>query len=138
MKTIAGAAARAFLKRSRTRAAPTPTIASMNSEAEMEKNGTAGLAGDRAGEQRLAGSRGADEQDAFRHRAAETLVLLGFLEEVDDLDELGLDLIDPGDIREGRVRALRVIQARAALSEPSEHAARSATRRATRFGASGR
>ena len=41
MKTIAGAAARAFWNRSRTRAAPTPTIASMNSEAEMEKKGTA-------------------------------------------------------------------------------------------------
>ena len=40
MKTIAGCAARAFWKRSRTRAAPTPTIASMNSDAEIEKNGT--------------------------------------------------------------------------------------------------
>ncbi len=40
MKMIDGAAARPLLKRSRTRAAPTPTIASMNSEAEIEKNGT--------------------------------------------------------------------------------------------------
>ena len=38
MKTIDGAAARACLKRSRTRDAPTPTIASMNSDAEIEKN----------------------------------------------------------------------------------------------------
>ena len=39
MNTIAGEASFAFLKRSRTREAPTPTIASMNSEADIEKNG---------------------------------------------------------------------------------------------------
>ncbi len=38
MKMIEGAAARACANRSRTREAPTPTIASMNSEAEIEKN----------------------------------------------------------------------------------------------------
>ena len=37
MKTIAGAASFACLKRSRTREAPTPTIASTNSEAERWK-----------------------------------------------------------------------------------------------------
>ena len=40
MKMIAGAASLACLNRSRTREAPTPTIASTNSEAEIEKNGT--------------------------------------------------------------------------------------------------
>ena len=40
MKTIAGAASLACLNRSRTRLAPTPTIISTNSEAEIEKNGT--------------------------------------------------------------------------------------------------
>ncbi len=40
MKMIAGAAALACEKRSRTRDAPTPTIISMNSEADIEKNGT--------------------------------------------------------------------------------------------------
>ena len=39
MKMIAGAASLACLNRSRTRLAPMPTIASMNSEAEMLKNG---------------------------------------------------------------------------------------------------
>ena len=38
MKMIAGAASFALANRSRTRAAPTPTIASMNSEAAIEKN----------------------------------------------------------------------------------------------------
>jgi hypothetical protein len=37
-KTIAGAASLACLNRSRTRDAPTPTIASTNSDAEIEKN----------------------------------------------------------------------------------------------------
>ena len=40
MKMMAGAAALAWAKRSRTRLAPTPTMASMNSDAESEKNGT--------------------------------------------------------------------------------------------------
>ena len=39
MKMIAGAASFACLKRSRTREAPTPTIISTNSDAEIEKNG---------------------------------------------------------------------------------------------------
>ncbi len=39
MKTIAGAASFASLKRSRTREAPMPTIASTNSDADIEKNG---------------------------------------------------------------------------------------------------
>ena len=40
MKMIAGAASLACLNRSRTREAPTPTIASTNSDAAIEKNGT--------------------------------------------------------------------------------------------------
>ena len=40
MKMIAGATFLACSNRSRTRLAPTPTIISMNSEAEMEKKGT--------------------------------------------------------------------------------------------------
>ncbi len=40
MNTIAGAASSAVLKRSRTREAPTPTMASMNSDADAEKKGT--------------------------------------------------------------------------------------------------
>jgi len=40
MKMIAGAFCRACSKRSRTRAAPTPTNISTNSLPEIEKNGT--------------------------------------------------------------------------------------------------
>jgi hypothetical protein len=46
MKTIVGAVCFACAKRSRTRDAPTPTIISMNSETDIEKNGR--LARDRA------------------------------------------------------------------------------------------
>ena len=40
MKMIDGATCLAWSNRSRTRLAPTPTIISTNSEAEIEKNGT--------------------------------------------------------------------------------------------------
>ena len=61
-----------------------------------------GLAGDRAGQQRLAGARLAREQDALGDRRAERAVLVGVLEEVDDLDELVLGLVDAGDVVERR------------------------------------
>ena len=57
MKMIAGWASLACLKRSRTREAPMPTIASTNSEAEIGEERHAGLARHGAGEQRLAGAR---------------------------------------------------------------------------------
>ena len=58
------------------------------------EEGHARLAGDRPRQQRLAGSGRADQQHALRHRAAEPLVLLGVLQEVDDLDQLVLGLVD--------------------------------------------
>jgi hypothetical protein len=54
MKMMQGEFCLACSKRSRTREAPTPTNISTKSEPEMEKNGTPGLAGDGAREQRLA------------------------------------------------------------------------------------
>ena len=57
MKTIAGAASFAWANRSRTREAPTPTIASTNSEAAMREERHVGLARDRPRQQRLAGAR---------------------------------------------------------------------------------
>ena len=103
-----GRASLACLKRSRTREAPTPTIASTNSDAEIEKNGTLGLPGDRAGEQRLAGAGLAGEQHAARDAAAEPAVAVGVAQEVDDLGELGLGLLDAGDVLEGHRRGRRL------------------------------
>ena len=58
------------------------------------------LARDRAGQQRLAGPGRPVEQDAARDPRAELRVALGVLEEVDDLDQLVLGLVDPGDVVE--------------------------------------
>ena len=64
----------------------------------------AGLAGDGAGEQRLAGAGRAVEQDALRDPGAERLELLRVLEELLDLVQLLHRLVDPGDVAEGDLR----------------------------------
>ena len=59
-----------------------------------------GLAGDGAGEQRLAGAGRADEQRAARDAAAEALELLRIAQELDDLLQVVLGLVDAGDVLE--------------------------------------
>src|SRR5690606_38214997 len=49
-----------------------------------------------AGEKRLSGAGGADQQNALRGGATEARVLLRVLEEIDDFGELLLRLIDSG------------------------------------------
>ena len=71
MKMIAGACWRACSNRSRTRAAPTPTNISTNSEPEIEKNGTPASPATGTGEQCLAGPRRADQQHSLGRAAAE-------------------------------------------------------------------
>ena len=58
----------------------------------------AGLAGDGAREQRLAGARRPDQQHAARDARAERVELLGVLEELDDFLELGLGLVHAGHV----------------------------------------
>ena len=101
MKMMQGEFCFACSKRSRTRLAPTPTNISTKSEPEIEKNGTPGLAGDGAREQRLAGAGRAVEQDALGDPGAERLELLRVLEELLDLVQLLHGLVDPGDVAEG-------------------------------------
>ena len=60
-----------------------------------------GFAGDRAGEQRLAGSGRADQQHAARDLAAEPLELLRVAQELDDLLQVLLGFVDAGDVVEG-------------------------------------
>ena len=60
-----------------------------------------GLAGDGAGEQRLAGAGRADQQHAARNAAAEPLEFLRVAQEFDDLLQILLGLVDAGDILEG-------------------------------------
>ena len=100
MKMIAGAASLALANRSRTRAAPTPTIASMNSEAAIEKKAACASPATARASSVLPVSGRAEQQHAVRHPAAQLLIAVGGLEEVDDLGQLGLGLVDPGDVVE--------------------------------------
>ena len=76
-----------------------------------------GFAGDGARQQRLTGARGADQQAALGDLAAQPLELLRVLQEVDDLLELGLGLVDAGDVLEGDAAVLLGQQARPRLAE---------------------
>ncbi len=78
MKMMQGEFCFACSKRSRTRLAPTPTNISTKSEPEIEKNGHARLAGDGAGEQRLAGPGRAVEKDALGNPGPEAWNFFGF------------------------------------------------------------
>ena len=106
---IAGACLRAVWKRSRTRAAPTPTNISMKSEPVIEMNGHARLTGDRTRDQRLAGSRRTDEQHALRDARADVLELARHLQEVDDLGDLLLHRAVARDVAERRLRLVGVV-----------------------------
>ena len=76
-----------------------------------------GFAGDCAGEQRFAGSRRSDEQDALGNAAAELLELLRLAQELDDFLQLFLGFVDAGHILEGDLLLLHGEQAGAALAE---------------------
>ena len=76
-----------------------------------------GFAGDGARQQRLAGARRPDQQAALGDLAAQPLELLRVLQEVDDLLELGLGLVDAGDVLEGDAAVLLGQQASARLAE---------------------
>ena len=84
------------------------------------------LAGDRAREQRLAGAGRPVEQHAVRDPRAEAHVPVGRLQEVDDLGQLGLRLVDPGDVVERDPDRRRIDPARLRapeVPEPAEAAA---------------
>ena len=83
----------------------------------MLKNGHAGLAGDGAGHQRLAGARRPDEQDAARDARAERVELLRVFQELDDFLELRLGLVDPGHVGERDDRLVAEEHPGAALAE---------------------
>ena len=81
------------------------------------EEGDAGLAGDGAGEQRLAGAGRPVEQDALGDPGAERLELLRVLEELLDLVQLLHRLVDPGDVAEGDLRRVDRHPLRARLAE---------------------
>ena len=120
MKTIDGAFSFASLNRSRTRAAPTPTIASTNSDAAIEKNGTSASPATARASSVLPVPGRPGEQDAVRNATAQPAVLLRIAQEVDDLAELVLGLLDAGDVREGHLVARRLVAAGARPTERAE------------------
>ena len=75
------------------------------------------LAGHRAGQQRLAGARSADQEDALGNPPAQRAVLSGRPEELDDLLQLGDDLVMTGDVLEGDALLVAAVEARPALGE---------------------
>src|SRR5258708_39311369 len=62
------------------------------------KEGNAGFAGDRPGEQSLARSRRADQQNALRNAPAQFLKLSRLAQEFDNLLQLFLGFLNAGDI----------------------------------------
>ncbi len=84
------------------------------------------LAGDRAREQRLARAGRAREQHAVGHAPAQAPVALGVAQEVDDLRQLGLGLVDPGDVLEGDPDRFRIDPPRLRAPEVAERAHRPA------------
>ena len=117
MKMMQGALSLACSKRSRTRAAPTPTNISTNSEPDSVKNGTSASPATARASSVLPVPGGPDQQHALGDAAAEALVLLGVLQEVDDLDELGLGLVDAGHVVEGGLQLLAVVDLVLAAAE---------------------
>ena len=87
------------------------------------EEGDAGFTRDRAGEQRLAGARRADEQRALRNLAAELGKFARIFEEFDDFLKLFARLVDAGNIVEGHAALLLGEHLGAALAEA--HRARS-------------
>src|SRR5581483_1772812 len=79
------------------------------------------LARDGAREERLPGPGRAREEDAVRDPRAQARVLLRAAEEVDDLEQLRLRLVDPGDVGERDPRARRLVAARPRAPERAEH-----------------
>ena len=121
MKTIAGAASFACVKRSRTRAAPMPTIASTNSDADNEKNGTSASPATARASSVFPVPGGPLSSTPCGIRATELAVLLGLAQEVDDLGQLLLRLVDSRDVVEGHVAARRLIAARSRAAERAQH-----------------
>ena len=81
------------------------------------------LAGDRAREKSLAGSRWPDQQPPLRHAGAEAAVLFRLLQELDHFLQLGLGLIDAGHVGERHSGLVLDVDLGAALADAHEAAA---------------
>ena len=116
---------RACSNRSRTRAAPTPTNISTNSEPLIEKNGTPASPATARASSVLPVPGGPTSRTPFGHARAEPAVALRILEEVDDLVQLLLGLVDAGDVVEGDLGVGLDVDLGLALADREEPAAQS-------------
>ena len=121
MKMIAGAASLACLNRSRTRAAPTPTIASTNSDAAIEKNGTSASPATARASRVLPVPGEPESSTPCGMRPPSRRYFSGLAQEVDDLGQLGLRLVDPRNVGEGDPVAGRLVAACGRAAERPEH-----------------
>src|SRR6266508_3057797 len=96
--------------------------------AAREQEGRFGFAGDRSREQRLAGARRSDEQDAFRNTSANRGEAFGLAEEIDDFLDFLFGLVHTRHIVEGYRGRFLVGLARLAL-ERGDATARHAVQR---------
>ncbi len=76
-----------------------------------------GLAGDALGQQRLAGARGADQQQAARDAPAQLLEFLRVLQEIDDFLDFFLRFVATRNVGESDLVVVLVEHARLALAE---------------------
>src|SRR6476619_2451459 len=102
MKMMQGEFCFACSKRSRTRAAPTPTNISTKSEPLMEKNGT--------------------PASPATARASSVLPAPGRLQEVDHLAQVVLRLVDAGHVGEADLHVLLHVDLRLAAADGHEPA----------------
>ena len=102
MKMIAGAACLACSNRSRTRLAPTPTTISMNSDADIEKNGTPASPATARASSVLPVPGSPVSSTPLGIVAPSRRIPVRLTEELDDLGQLLLDLVDPGHVGERR------------------------------------
>ena len=100
MKMMQGAALRACSNRSRTRAAPTPTNISTNSDPEIEKNGTPASPATARASRVLPVPGGPTSRMPFGMRAPSRPYGLRIAQEGDDLLQLELGFVDAGDVLE--------------------------------------
>ena len=80
----------------------------------------AGLAGNRARGQRLAGAWRSDQEHTARQSRAELVVLGRIAQEIDDLRQLLLGLFLAGDIGKRHLRSLRIVLSGPASPEPED------------------
>ena len=120
MNRMQGLFSLAVLNMSRTRLAPTPTNIWMNSEPEIEKNGTPASPATARASSVLPVPGGPFKQHALGNPPAQPLELLGVLEELDDLLELGLGVLQAGHFVERGALLRLVVPLRRALDEAAQ------------------